>query len=134
MTATLFATEPLAAAVIERPVPRRAGLEADLVGDVYKTAAGWLRATYELELEGPHTQAEVHAAVERRLVKDQAGLRRRAGRARLADWYGGWTTEGVGRFGAEIWADRPGRPARWLGQLQLVVFPVGRAAALGQAC
>jgi hypothetical protein len=102
-------------------------------GETFRTVFGSLLGVYTWECDRVPSVGEVHEAMEHRVQKDCAKLSRQPKRTRLAGWHGGWTTEGVGIFAADIWGLPRRGPSRHVGRTSLVVhIPEGRTLCQSQ--
>jgi hypothetical protein len=105
----------------------------DIEGETFRTVFGSLLGVYTWECDRVPSVGEVHEAMEYRVQEDCAKLSHQPKRTRLAGWHGGWTTEGVGIFAADIWGLSRRGPSRHLGRTSLTVHaPEGRASCLAQ--
>jgi hypothetical protein len=103
----------------------------DIEGETFRTVFGSLLGVYTWECDRVPSVGEVHEAMEYRVQEDCAKLSRQPKRTRLAGWHGGWTTEGVGIFAADIWGLPRRGPSRHLGRTSLIVHaPEGRTSCL----
>ncbi|MDQ1360884.1 MAG: hypothetical protein QOJ44_1261 [Acidimicrobiaceae bacterium] len=102
-------------------------------GETFRTVFGSLLGVYTWECDRVPSVDEVHEAMEHRVQEDCAKLSRQPKHTRLAGWHGGWTTEGVGIFAADIWGLPRRGPSRHLGRTSLVVHtPEGRTLSQSQ--
>jgi hypothetical protein len=105
----------------------------DIEGETFRTVFGSLLGVYTWECDRVPSVGEVHEAMEYRVQEDCAKLSRKPKRTRLAGWHGGWTTEGVGIFAADIWSLPRRGPSRHLGRTSLIVHaPEGRTLSQSQ--
>jgi hypothetical protein len=111
--------------------------EDEIEGETFRTVFGNLLGVYTWECDRVPAIDEVQVAMEHRVQTDCGRLNRRPKDTRLAGWHGGWTTEGLGIFAADIWGVPRKGPGRHLGRVSLVVrTPVdtGMCVSQGIAC
>jgi hypothetical protein len=109
----------------------------DVEGETFRTVFGSLLGVYTWECQRVPSDDEIQVVMEHRVQTDCARLNHRPKRTRLAGWHGGWTTEGVGIFAADIWGMSRNGPARHLGRLSVIVRTpkdTGLSASQGIAC
>jgi hypothetical protein len=112
-------------------------VEDDVEGETFRTVFGSLLGVYTWECHRVPSDDEIQAVMEHRVQTDCARLHHRPERSRLAGWHGGWTTEGVGIFAADLWGMSHNGPARHLGRLSVIVrapSEAGLSTAQGMAC
>jgi hypothetical protein len=98
----------------------------DIEGETFRTVFGSLLGVYTWDCDRVPSMDEVQEAMEHRVQEDCATLNRQPKQTRLAGWHGGWTTEGVGIFAADIWGLPRRGPSRHLGRTSLVVHTPAR--------
>jgi hypothetical protein len=103
--------------------PRRSVLpsETEVRGEVVPTTLGGLRGAYFWDLDQIPSTSVIHRVMAHRVQCDCARLRRRPQHVHLVGWHGGWTSEGIGIFAADIWGLRHTGRARNLGRMSVVV-------------
>jgi hypothetical protein len=112
-------------------------VEDDVDGETFRTVFGSLLGVYTWESHRVPSDDDIQAVMEHRVQTDSARLHHRPERTRLAGWHGGWTTEGVGIFAADLWGMSDNGPARHLGRLSVIVrapSEAGLSTAQGIAC
>jgi hypothetical protein len=114
-----------------------AGREDDVEGETFRTVFGCLLGVYTWECHRVPSDDEIQEVMGQRVQTDCARLHHRPEPARLAGWHGGWTTDGVGIFAADIWGRSGDVPARHLGRLSVIVRTpndTGVSTSRGIAC
>lgn len=113
-----------------RPVGEPVGpLETQLRGEVFKTVSGQLLGTYRLDTTLPPPLGELLLAVERRVAVDRERIRHRARAVRVEHWSGGSTSDGRGRWEADIVAQSANGAYKQVGRVRLTVQLLGSAPA-----